>query len=419
MKKNKNQKFTPLKLQWFVKLIRMTIGRARLASTSLLKRKSTPRVLTGFTKLLLAIFLGSVFLSSSRVYALPSLDQQINEIEQRIEENKAAVSQKQSEASDLQSQVKIMDQGIAATQGNINSLSSEISNKEKEIQRLTGEIKANEERILNNKEDLKSLVKLLYEKGNLTTIEVLASTQSITGFLNQEEYNRAIQEKINSTITEIKVLKAQLEQQKKDQESKKLALQSQKDALEKERKNQQYQKSIKDDLLSQTKGEQANYEKLLKENTHIAQELYEERQRLSRGNNEQGWRGSSSYPWSGRGIDPWGFYKLQCTSYAAWKWNSVYGKRWVRPSNVSTGNAWNWPELARKQPDGSYSVSYSPRVGSIMVWGISASTPYGHVAIVEKVNSNGTVKVSEYNYWYPERYGERDGVSASGHQFIY
>lgn len=369
-----------------------------------------------FTKLLLAIFLCAFFISSSRVYALPSLDEQINEIEQRIKENKAAASQKKAEASDLQSQVKIMDQGITATQGNINSLSSEISNKEKEIGRLTGEIKANEEKILNNKEDLKNLVKLLYEKGTLTSIEILASTSSITSFLNQEEYNRAIQEKINSTITNIKSLKVQLEQQKKDQEAQKADLQNKKTALEQERKAQLYQKAIKDNLLAETKGDQSRYEKIIKENTAIAAELYEERRKQSKGSNEGGWGGGSGgYPYNGQhGADPWGFYKGQCTSYAAWYWNS-HGKSWYRVSGVSTGNAWNWPQLAQIQ---GYSVSYVPRVGAIMVWGKSWTMPYGHVAIVEAVHG-GTVDVSEYNYWYTEKYNYRTGVSTSGAQFIY
>ena len=218
-----------------------------------------------FTKLLLAIFLCTFFISSSRVYALPSLDEQIREIEQKINENKAAAQQKQSEANDLKSQISLMDKDISATQNNIDSLNKDIANSQKEIDRLVTEIKINEERIIKNKEDLKRLVQLLYEKGSLTSVEILASTRSITDFLNQEEYNRAIEEKINNTVTEVKALKNQLAIQKKDQENKKKQLENKKAELVAREHELSLQKSNKDNLLKQTQGEQAKYQKLVKE----------------------------------------------------------------------------------------------------------------------------------------------------------
>lgn len=366
-------------------------------------------------KSLFSILLAVFVFTPLAVKALPSLDQQIKDIENRIKENKGAVNQKKGEANDLQSQVKVMDQGIASTQTSIESLNKDISDRQKEIDKLVSDIKINETRMLNNKEDLKKMVQLLYEKGDLTAVEILASTSSVTNFLNQEEYNRAIQEKINTTITEIKTLKAQLEQQKKDQEGKKVALQSQRDKLEKERQNQLYQKSIKDNLLAQTKGEQAGYEKMLKQSEAIAADLYEERASQGRSSNEWYGGGGSGYP----GRDYWGFIPYQCTSYAAWKWNAVYGKYWIN-TQPGRGSAMYWPEIARTLISRGYpySVSGTPRVGAIMVWGYSRTTPYGHVAIVEAVHG-GTVDVSEYNWIRPGAYGYRGNVSTSGRQFIY
>ncbi|HYM50398.1 MAG TPA: CHAP domain-containing protein [Candidatus Limnocylindrales bacterium] len=59
------------------------------------------------------------------------------------------------------------------------------------------------------------------------------------------------------------------------------------------------------------------------------------------------------------------------------------------------GNAWQWWYNARLFgfPEGQ-----APRVGAIMVQGISWSSPVGHVAYVESVNPDGSFTVSEMNY---------------------
>jgi surface antigen len=60
------------------------------------------------------------------------------------------------------------------------------------------------------------------------------------------------------------------------------------------------------------------------------------------------------------------------------------------------GNAaqWWWNARPFGYPEGS-----APRVGAIMVMGYGGSSPQGHVAYVEGVNSNGSFLISEMNWW--------------------
>lgn len=114
-------------------------------------------------------------------------------------------------------------------------------------------------------------------------------------------------------------------------------------------------------------------------------------------------------------VDPWGFYVRQCTSYCAWYFNAVEGASWYN-TRPGQGSAWNWPALAADQ---GYIVGSVPRVGAIASWNAGGLMGgYGHVAIVESVNANGTIHVSEYN-WIPYSYSERDNVSPAGVRFIY
>ena len=83
----------------------------------------------------------------------------------------------------------------------------------------------------------------------------------------------------------------------------------------------------------------------------------------------------------GRTIFPYG----QCTWYVA-------QRRFV----PWRGNAWQWWWNARAY---GFREGWRPQVGAIMVSGYSWSSPWGHVAYVERVYSDGSFLVSEMNWW--------------------
>ncbi len=60
------------------------------------------------------------------------------------------------------------------------------------------------------------------------------------------------------------------------------------------------------------------------------------------------------------------------------------------------GNAVQWWWNAR--PFG-YAEGPTPRVGAVMVMGVSGTSPQGHVAYVESVRPDGSFVVSEMNWW--------------------
>jgi surface antigen len=60
------------------------------------------------------------------------------------------------------------------------------------------------------------------------------------------------------------------------------------------------------------------------------------------------------------------------------------------------GNAAQWWWNARAF---GFTEGASPRVGAIMVMGVSGSSPQGHVGYVEAVKGNGSFVISEMNWW--------------------
>lgn len=123
------------------------------------------------------------------------------------------------------------------------------------------------------------------------------------------------------------------------------------------------------------------------------------------------------YPYKGQSqnqADRWGFYKVNCTSFAAWTIESRLNYKGFsnRMRGGHFGNAINWAKNARKV---GFTVSSTPKVGAIAV---RESGTYGHVAFVTKVNSNGSFEVDEYNHISRYKYSHRTATKGlSSHQF--
>ena len=125
--------------------------------------------------------------------------------------------------------------------------------------------------------------------------------------------------------------------------------------------------------------------------------------------------GVNDYPFRDKpfdsGLSPLRFYYRNCTDFAAWRLNQARGGSlsdirftWGSlpfPKSPSypngDGNARGWMEGARA---GGYRVDTTPSPGAIAWRGpipYSPKGPIGHVAVVVRVNSDGTIDYEDYN----------------------
>ncbi|GAK31745.1 cell wall hydrolase [Weissella oryzae SG25] len=99
----------------------------------------------------------------------------------------------------------------------------------------------------------------------------------------------------------------------------------------------------------------------------------------------------------------------QCTYYvkSALSW---VGNNW--------GNASAWGASAQAA---GHSVSWTPAAGTVAVFapGLDGASGYGHVAVVDSVNSDGSITISEMNYAGNSGVSNRVIANPSGIQFIY
>lgn len=102
--------------------------------------------------------------------------------------------------------------------------------------------------------------------------------------------------------------------------------------------------------------------------------------------------------------------KNNCTWYVHNKRNQT--KRYL-PSSFT--DAKNWLNEAKRA---GFATGKKPIAGSILQTS-KGGGGYGHVAFVEKVNKNGSIKISEYNYNVRLGYGTRTLTKKQAAQYNY
>ena len=169
---------------------------------------------------IVALFLMAlVFIPSESkpVYA----DATIDELNAQISALTIQLKQKKAEAKTFADEVAIFDTQIQTIQLQINATQAQINEQNSQITNINGKIADNEAKLAVQKEALKEQLKVIYENSNTSTLELIASSNSFSDFVDQTEYLQTMQEKTKDTIGQIKSLKQQLEDNKNNVEKKK------------------------------------------------------------------------------------------------------------------------------------------------------------------------------------------------------
>lgn len=387
------------------------------------KSKIKDRKYSRFVSLLLVltILLTPTFASASAYDDINELEEKKSYYEQQAAEANKMANQKKKEADVLQQQVYSLEGQIAETESALYQTRIDVKNTQSRIDELNIQIKTKEEEIEVEKKKMHEVVASWYMEGDSTSIinSVLGS-DSLSDLITTQEYYDSVKQQIELKKEELDKLKKELEEKKSEQDQAMIELKNKESEQENLYFVSKNRAETKEMLLDQASDAKTNYlnkaSQLQQEIDQVSAEIYSLRQRAD--NNEYYVDGSSGYPYSAiNAVDPWLFLTRQCTSYAAWYWNVRLGKSWdnTRPGS---GSAYNWANLAYDQ---GYSVSSTPHVGAIISWGKTYAMPYGHVAIVESVNTNGTINISEYN-WLQYAYSYRGNVTPSdwgSYSYIY
>lgn len=344
---------------------------------------------------------------STYYYAGPAradqIDDQIRALQDQNSANRATSQQLGATAASYQDAVNKL-------QSQIDSLQAAIVDNQNKSDQLQKQIDAEEVELAKEKKILGEDIKQMYLEGDISTLEILAGSNSLSDFIDKEQYRTSVQNKLKASVDKINELKAELQSQQKELQARIKDLQNQQNDLGTAQAQQSQllaltdaQKAAKDAEIKATSSQIA---------TLRAQQLAANH-RLG-GSVVSGDPGHGGYPavWDNATqdsmIDSWGMYNRECVSYTAWKVYQNYG---YMPYWGGVGNANQWPGDAQAAgiPTGSV-----PKVGSVA---ISMAGGYGHAMWVEAVNGN-SIYVSQYNFDLAGHYSEMS-LNGSGLIYIY
>lgn len=354
-----------------------------------------------FTILTGALLAGATLIGGS--VKADQLDAQINALEQQN-------SGLQANSDALATTAASYQAAVDALNAQINSLQAAIVATQNQIDELQKQIDIAQAELDHEKLVLGENIKTMYLEGDVSTLEVLASSKDLSDFVNKQEYRNSVSNKVKTTLDKINSLKAQLQKQQQQQQDLLKDQQSQQTQL-------QADQSQQTQLLNYTEGQKAAYDQQISANNSQIMSLRAQQAALNRklgGAPVAGDPGRGGYPsaWNNAPqdslIDSWGMFNRECVSYTAWKVYQTFG---YMPYWGGSGNANQWPGDAQRAgiPTGSV-----PKVHSVAIWNVGA---FGHSMWVEAVNGN-TIYVSQYNYDFQGHYSEM-AISASGLTFIY
>lgn len=323
-------------------------------------------------------------------------------------------AQKQKQVQLLKVEADGLEATISALQVQIDGLQAQINENQAKSTDLENQIIAAQAELDQQKKILGENIKQMYLEGDISTIEMLATSKDLSDYFDRQQYRDVVKNKIKNTLDKVTALKAQL----KDQQEKLKDLINQQFTL---KAQVEAQKGEQDRLLNLNEGQRSSLNAQMKANYANISEL--RRQQAAAiaalaGNNGSsavgspivyrnlsgGQRCGGGYPYCDYGLDqlvydPWGlYYARECVHYAAW---AATQRGATIPNLSGRGNAYQWAGAL----SGVATIDNNP-VGATVVY--LPVAPLGHVAIVESYDGGDWVHVSQYNWYWPGNYSEMD-----------
>jgi surface antigen len=341
------------------------------------------------------------------------LDDQIAALKQQANSQQATAAQFAAQANDYQARVNQLHAQIGALQADINL-------KNAQYNQVVAQIAANEANLADKKAVLGANLKSMYLDSSVTPIEMIASSNNLSDYFNQQQYQDSIKDKIQLAMADIVATQKQLAIQKTQVEAILAQLNGQKQQLaaaqaeanqllaaaSQSAASANAQVAASNSQINALKAQQAAIlaAKYAASGSHFTSSGSCGGGYPSVANGRYGAWGCSQ----GKdvGVDNWAMYNRECVSYTAFK-ISVAGRGDPR----GWGNANQWPSAAQAN---GVSVTSSPRAGDIA---ISMLGTYGHAMYVEGV-SGGNIYVSQYNFGNNGEFSTMT-IPASGLYFIH
>lgn len=207
-----------------------------------------------------------------------NLQSDLDRIQAEINQYRSKIAEAQTQQKTLKREVQLLDDKIKEVGLQIKQTEIILRQTELSIGEKNSEIRKQEEKLNREKILLVQYLQSIYEIDQESIIGIIFSQKSLSDVFNEINSLETIQQQTYDTIAQIRVIKDGLEAEKDDLTQKKDEELQLKSLLEIQRASGRAQQAEKNSLIKQTKGEEANFQKLLKkakeDATAIKKQIY-------------------------------------------------------------------------------------------------------------------------------------------------
>ena len=123
-----------------------------------------------------------------KVSAISDAKKQVDSLKSGLTDITAVKKQLEASRDDLNAYITKLDSSLEAMQDKIDKYNELIDEKEKDIEKNEKELKKAEATQQKQYDEMKKRIRFMYERGNTTYIDVLASSESFGDILNKADY---------------------------------------------------------------------------------------------------------------------------------------------------------------------------------------------------------------------------------------
>ncbi|MFM2331081.1 MAG: hypothetical protein RLZZ26_588 [Candidatus Parcubacteria bacterium] len=211
------------------------------------------------------------------------LQSQLNDIESQIAEQQSLLNTAQSQHQTLQTQIDTFNAQIKTTQLQIQAITLTISQLNDNIGQHNQTLSQLSAQLDAEKESLAQIMRQTQMIDDFSVVNVAFSSQDVSSFFRDLDAFSSIKSSLADSFSQIRVTSSSTEQEKEALESR-LSEQQQLQAVQQLAKQSlQSQQQGKKALLAETKGVEANYQKLIVANLKTAAQIRTELFQLAGG----------------------------------------------------------------------------------------------------------------------------------------
>lgn len=211
---------------------------------------------------------------------IEDLRKQIELLEAQADQYRFGIAGERAKAASLLQEISIIKKEIQSLENQIVLTDKKIGKTELEIKGVSNSISETEVNINRQKESIGRLLLFLNQRDNENLIALLMKNDSFSEFFRQEQYAENISTQLVSLIGELRQVKEKLADDRSDLEQYQGQLEQLNDEREAKKISLAGVKSGRDTLLKRTKGQEAEYQRMLAEVEKKKTEFFTELQQL-------------------------------------------------------------------------------------------------------------------------------------------